>query len=943
MSNINLPERFEQKLKANQQLNGIVNSTLSKFGEILGDNKLYFFEEYTDHGISHIESVIRSSNHLITTRTFQEVFTEKDVAFYILAVVLHDIGMHIRPEGFSFLINGGFDDVLDRNIDNQTWSELWADFLVEAKRFDQRQLHSIFGTNELVISEPELVNHEKQNGYDRKLIGEFIRRHHPRLAHEIAKKGFPGTTVLSFCESLSLKERNLIGLVARSHGNDLRKYSDHIERIFGAGSKLVPLGVHAIYHMVLLRIGDYIQIDRSRTSITLLKLRSLSSPISNVEHRSHLAIDSIDDKYQLDPERIYVTASPQNSAMFFKLKRLFSSIQHELDQSWAVLGELYGGHEGRPDIRFRRLRSNLEEESYQVSLPYVPQQFAFRANDDLIRLLISPLYGDDPSYGVRELLQNAVDACREMEQITDNSENYQPVVHLSITPEDEHYLFKITDNGIGMDINIIKNFFLNAGASFRNSQAWSKRFRDDKGESTVRKSGRFGVGALAAFLIGEEIEVSTKRYDEVEGFHFKATIDSQDIELVKDNSLPIGTTIKIVITKEIYDRFKPTQRAKSEGTKWFQWYTLNKPKICYHYGETSFGVSQPNPDITDTPTNWQTIFPENYSGLMWTYDLRANPAKFTCNGISIPQNPGTNGLTLGLLPHFPKISIFDNSGRLPLTLNRNGYSERFTFNEDLETDVSKDLIAFLLTIDIRSKISPQKISLIKQQLNYPGLPDKFTHDGFSYGMLSYSNNSAASMAKYPLLGKNGFLFDYAHCVNTVKQLRGLYLHTPENHVEIEGFDIGDYFIKFSAYSIKTIPDHKAILEPKNSSTTSCPAMIFLKKKDYEHLFEDGTRRLSVSFKNRAKKIFEKGDWIVLNLNLGRRPIVTGDLLKQYGDKIDLIREYDIKARAQGYKILNNLLDRYLGKDMIIPYNIEDRIKKFPLAFEELGRYMHKYK
>ena len=51
MTNIKLPLRFETKLSENQFLDGVIKLTLSQFGDIYKDNKLYFFEEYTDHGI----------------------------------------------------------------------------------------------------------------------------------------------------------------------------------------------------------------------------------------------------------------------------------------------------------------------------------------------------------------------------------------------------------------------------------------------------------------------------------------------------------------------------------------------------------------------------------------------------------------------------------------------------------------------------------------------------------------------------------------------------------------------------------------------------------------------------------------------------------------------------------------------------------------------------
>jgi molecular chaperone HtpG len=54
------------------------------------------------------------------------------------------------------------------------------------------------------------------------------------------------------------------------------------------------------------------------------------------------------------------------------------------------------------------------------------------------------------------------------------------------------------------------------------------------------------------------------------------------------------------------------------------------------------------------------------------------------------------------------------------------------------------------------------------------------------------------------------------------------------------------------------------------------------------------------------------------------------------------RDSIFKQTTTNSKILNDLLEKYLGKDVLIPYDIKERRKKFPLAFKELERYMKKY-
>ncbi len=420
MANIILPARFKDMLETNQELDGIVKITLSAFGDILEENKLSFFSEYTNHGIKHIQDLLFASDILMTDRTYANILSAKDIGYYILSVILHDIGMHIDLEGFKCLLEGDFNDIQIKEFDNYTWRELWEDYLNESKKFSGKQLKSIFGDESTLVRVPPFSKPGEITENDKKLIGEFIRRNHPRLAHEIAIKGFPAKPkYLEFANSLDIKSKNTIGLIARSHGLGLRRCLDYIEAEYGKFNRRFPNGIHATYLMVLLRIADYIQIDNTRTSTTLIKTKTFSSPISAMEHNAHLAIDDINYRWHDDPERIFVNASPKDSNMYLKLQKLIKDIQYEFDISWAVLGELYGKgtDKDKAEINYRRISSNLEDEVFIKKQNYIADNFAFKANDEIIKLLVAPLYGDDPKYGVRELLQNAVDACKERESV----------------------------------------------------------------------------------------------------------------------------------------------------------------------------------------------------------------------------------------------------------------------------------------------------------------------------------------------------------------------------------------------------------------------------------------------------------------------------------------------------------------------------------------------
>ena len=58
---ISIPSRVGELLAQDARHDGCVKLTLVEFEPLVRDNKLTFFPEYTDHGIDHIEGVMRTA------------------------------------------------------------------------------------------------------------------------------------------------------------------------------------------------------------------------------------------------------------------------------------------------------------------------------------------------------------------------------------------------------------------------------------------------------------------------------------------------------------------------------------------------------------------------------------------------------------------------------------------------------------------------------------------------------------------------------------------------------------------------------------------------------------------------------------------------------------------------------------------------------------------
>jgi molecular chaperone HtpG len=958
MGFVNIPHTFEEKLRKDQRLAGTVYTTVSTFAEILQENKLVFFEEYTDHGIRHIESVIRGGERLVKEETLKYILTPTDIGYYILAVILHDLGMHLSFEGFQRLLTGDFDDVKVTHFDQLTWKEEWNNFLIEAKRFSGKQLIKLFGNDKVILEDPSNKKKDELTGVDRKLVGEFIRRHHSRLAHEIALKGMPGTEILSFARQLDTEERDLIGLIARSHGKSLRASIEYIELKNGKENLKILLDCHFPFLMVLLRLSDYLQIDSSRSSFNLvLKLKTFQSPYSALEHDIHNSIRNVENRYQDDPERIFVHSTPKNAQTHVKVISLVRDIQKEFDQSWAVLGELYGNFQEKPEIKYRRILCNLEKLTDFSKLSYIPQVFNLKANEDIIKLLIEPLYGKNAKYGIRELVQNAVDACKEREIVEGG--DYQPGIQIKVWCDGE-YFFQVTDNGKGMSLKEIEQYFLTAGASFRSSLDWKTIFTDEKGNSKVHKIGRFGIGVLASFLIGDELIVKTRSKDSKIGYEFTTTLLTDQIQISPSENVNVGTSITIRSTAEIIKTLLKNLDGDSYTTdvNWNEWYQLPYPKIEYNIFGNKTETQRPAlPLTTDVNPHWNAISTDEYSPIMWTYDGQWTRTKLFCNGVVIPYNNISEHLDLGIFTNYPVISIFDRNGNLPLALDRKSLTASVGFSHELKEDIYKDMISMLLMLEPITRVDDAQIQLSNQSLNYPGIGENRSAPYHSYGPGNYLNFPSEEYFQKGvpynrcfldqlLVSKKGYILNYNYFIQRLPKAH-LLLVQSDIKKKVLDIDLKDCFFLFSQVKLNTIEEYKAAIygDTMNILTGEFDkhnCNLFIKMDKYHYLFHSTSKRVPDWLKEIAKPEKQVKDWLKLRLDHPENSIIDDSFLTKYSKDLNFIREAPLYCLNAGDKHFNSLLDRYIGGDVIIPFSLEDRKRKFPRAFEELASYMKKF-
>ncbi|MFY4719433.1 HD domain-containing protein [Streptomyces sp. LaBMicrA B280] len=152
----------------------------------------------------------------------------------------------------------------------------------------------------------------------------------------------------------------------------------------------------------------------------------------------------------------------------------------------------------------------------------------FRLDEERIQeLLMGENLYRDRALAIRELYQNALDACRygrAYQYRRDGRDTFQGRITFrqGYDPVETRHFLECQDEGIGMDETVLAEVFSRAGVRFGDhprSRDWA-----DGGGLAVRPNSRFGIGVLSYFMLADEIRVTTCPMDTREGPQEQLTV-----------------------------------------------------------------------------------------------------------------------------------------------------------------------------------------------------------------------------------------------------------------------------------------------------------------------------------------------------------------------------------------------------------------------------------
>ena len=175
----------------------------------------------------------------------------------------------------------------------------------------------------------------------------------------------------------------------------------------------------------------------------------------------------------------------------------------------------------------------------------------------ILNLMINSLY-TNKDVALRELISNASDACDKLRYLAVQDSailKSDEELKISIAVDKKNHQLIIEDNGLGMDEEDLQH---NLGTIAKSgTENFVKSLTGDN-KKDVQLIGQFGVGFYSAFMVADNVEVISKKYNSQKAFSWKSSGGGNFTIAQSTDQIVRGTKIILSLKKEekdFLDRF----------------------------------------------------------------------------------------------------------------------------------------------------------------------------------------------------------------------------------------------------------------------------------------------------------------------------------------------------------------------------------------------------
>ncbi|WP_375773091.1 ATP-binding protein [Archangium gephyra] len=500
---------------------GVVNKFFAPYLDRVTTREM---EAFTLHDRVHGRKVAHLMWHILTPERRQRL-TPPEIGMLLIAAHLHDLGMGLSPT--------------ERNARLSSSSDLWERLqLDESTRENMEKLALSVGNEKLSIDDRRHAERQLEQAREALLCQDTRERHATRIRyeeilhmleeiHRNASSSTPDISAALGFDSDSYREKIIDICVSHNEDALVLVQPDPNNPSKTRFPRDYPVGrCNADLHLIAatLRLADILDFDRERTppSLFYYLLPSTLAPTENrsvLEWRKHLAISN----WNIDSKRIVFKGRCNDHIVHHAVVGFCETIKREIENTRSTFI--------KDDPWPFLLPSEVEAEIFEDGYRYVPYRFdidAARINE----ILLGHSIYENPLDAVRELIQNAVDACKLLDAHTLLQETTEPRKSGRIFVRYEEPLDKnhpprliISDRGTGMDQRILENYFLKLGRSYYKSTEFNQtRIQLRARGVDFAPVSEFGIGFLSSFLLADRIEVKTALWESEKGDTRKRTL-----------------------------------------------------------------------------------------------------------------------------------------------------------------------------------------------------------------------------------------------------------------------------------------------------------------------------------------------------------------------------------------------------------------------------------
>lgn len=410
------------------------------------------FPYYTQHDVNHSLRIMSYMYELIEDINR---LNDLEIALLVYAALLHDIGMAPDEEEIVKIKSG---ELTYEGVNYEMLLGQFSDDSLLALQEFIREVHAYRSS-------------------------EYIKR---KLAHHFF---IPDMPEVSFANELAK--------ICEAHTKDFYWLAE-LDNNTVKGTYNCNLQ----YSAMLLRLGDILDFDSSRTPARLFEA---SKPLgySLGEWKQHFVIENKQKIITNDigMKIIEFYGECKEPKIHRKILSYLGWVEAEINNALELSEKFKSEH--KFNLHYR-VNNYIKSKDYKI----VDLKFDFNYLNIIEILMGEELYGNKRS-GLREIIQNSIDACNHKkaiyEKIKEPWENeFAGNIDIILKQSSNEVIIK--DNGIGMDYSIIKRYFLELGSSYYKS----KEFKILDGD--YNPIGNYGIGFLAGFMISSKILVRTRHY-----------------------------------------------------------------------------------------------------------------------------------------------------------------------------------------------------------------------------------------------------------------------------------------------------------------------------------------------------------------------------------------------------------------------------------------------